>query len=85
MGSTRPSARKPLTRIQNFTAAYSRIPSGNMGQIVEWSEIITEGKDLDECRAMLQDALHEMIAAYHDLGKVLPHRHVLIESIPIET
>jgi len=27
-----------------------------MGQLVEWPEVITEGKDIDECRAMLKDA-----------------------------
>jgi len=43
-----------------------------MGQLAEWPEVITEGKTLDECRAMLRDALHEMVLAYRDLGKTSP-------------
>ena len=43
-----------------------------MGQLAEWPEVITEGKSLDECRAMLRDALHEMVLAYRDLGKTSP-------------
>jgi predicted RNase H-like HicB family nuclease len=39
-----------------------------MGQLIEWPEVITEGKDLEECRAMLRDALYEMVAAYKQLG-----------------
>lgn len=44
-----------------------------MGQIVEWPEVITEGKDLDECREMLEDALKEMMSAYLELKKEIPH------------
>jgi predicted RNase H-like HicB family nuclease len=43
-----------------------------MGQLVEWPEIVTEGKDLEDCRAMLRDALNEMILAYNELGKEIP-------------
>jgi len=32
-----------------------------MGQLIEWPEIVTEGKDLEECRKMLRDALNEMV------------------------
>jgi predicted RNase H-like HicB family nuclease len=42
----------------NYTAKYTKIGSGYMGQLVEWPEVVTEGKDLEECRAMLRDALH---------------------------
>ena len=51
----------------NYTAKYTKIRSGYMGQLVEWPEVVTEGKDLEECRAMLRDALHEMVAAYKQL------------------
>jgi len=40
-----------------------------MGQLVDWPEVVTEGANLDECRAMLRDALHEMILAYQDLSR----------------
>jgi hypothetical protein len=31
----------------NYTAKYIKIASGYMGQLVEWPEVVTEGKDLD--------------------------------------
>ncbi len=55
-----------------YTAKYTKIPSGYMGQIVEWEEVITEGKDLEDCRLMLQDALKEMIFAYQQQNKPIP-------------
>ena len=68
----------------NYTAKYSKIGSGYMGQLVEWPEVVTEGKDLEECRAMLRDALHEMVLAYQQLGKEIPLGNALIEQLPIE-
>jgi predicted RNase H-like HicB family nuclease len=50
--------------LQNYTAKYTRIKSGYMGQLVEWPEVITEGRTLEECREMLKDALNEMILAH---------------------
>ena len=68
----------------NYTAKYSKIESGYMGQLVEWPEVVTEGKDLEECRAMLRDALHEMVLTYQQLGKEIPLGNALIEQLPIE-
>lgn len=68
----------------NFTAKYTRISSGYMGQLVEWPEVITEGRDLEECRFMLRDALNEMVLAYQQLGKEIPTGNALIEQLPIE-
>jgi predicted RNase H-like HicB family nuclease len=53
----------------NFTAKYTKISSGCIGQLVEWPEVIAEGKDLEECRAMLRDALNEMVHVYQQIGK----------------
>lgn len=58
--------------LSTYTAKYTRINSGYMGQLVEWPEVITEGKTLEECRVLLQDALHEMILAYHQQNKEIP-------------
>ena len=68
----------------NFTAKYTKISSGYMGQLVEWPEVITEGRDLEECRSMLRDALNEMVLAYQQLGKEIPTGNALIEQLPIE-
>jgi len=37
----------------SYTAVYSKVKSGYIGQIVEWPEVVTEGKTIEECRAML--------------------------------
>jgi len=61
-----------ITMINTYTAKYTKIDAGYMGQLVEWSEVITEGKTLEECREMVQDALKEMIKAYHQQKKEIP-------------
>jgi predicted RNase H-like HicB family nuclease len=68
----------------NYTAKYTKIKTGYMGQLVEWPEVITEGKDLEECREMLRDALNEMILAYSRLKKEIPLGNALIEQLPVE-
>ena len=68
----------------NYTAKYTRIETGYMGQLVEWPEVVTEGKDLEQCREMLRDALSEMIEAYQKLEKEMPVGNALIEQLPIE-
>ena len=55
-----------------YTAKYTKIRSGYMGQLVDWPEVVTEGRTLEECRAMLEDALHEMIVAYREQRKEIP-------------
>ena len=70
--------------LRTYTAKYTRIASGYMGQLVEWPEVITEGKSLEDCRRLLQDALQEMIAAYRHQGKEIPVSGGLLEQIPID-
>ena len=70
--------------LSNYTAKYTKISSGYMGQLVEWPEVITEGRTLEECREMLKDALHEMILAYRQQSKEIPVGQALLEQIPIE-
>jgi predicted RNase H-like HicB family nuclease len=67
-----------------YTAKYTKIPSGYMGQLIEWPEVVTEGKTLEECRTMLQDALDEMVAAYREQKKEFPIGRALIEQMPVE-
>lgn len=49
--------------LATYTAKYTKLRRGFMGQLLEWPEVITEGKDLEDCRASLKDAL-----AGNDLG-----------------
>ena len=55
-----------------YTAKYIKIKSGYMGQLVEWPEIITEVRNLEECREELKDVSQEMILAYRQQGKEIP-------------
>jgi predicted RNase H-like HicB family nuclease len=68
----------------SYTAKYIKIDSGYVGQLVEWPEVVTEGRDLEECRNMLRDALNEMVLAYEQLGKEIPIGNALIEQLPVE-
>jgi len=70
--------------LQSYTAKYTRFPGGYMGQLIEWPEVVTEGADLDECRAMLRDALKEMLLAYRELGKEIPLGNALLEQLPVD-
>jgi predicted RNase H-like HicB family nuclease len=67
-----------------YTAKYTKIKSGHMGQLVEWPEVVTEGKTLEECRAMLQDALQKMVRAYRQQKKEIPPGGALLEQIPVQ-
>ena len=68
----------------SYTAKYTKIGSGYMGQLVEWPEVITEGRTLEQCREMLKDALHEMILAYREQEREIPVGQALLEQIPVE-
>ncbi len=70
--------------LTNYTAKYTKIDSGYMGQLVEWPEVITEGKTIEECREMLKDALCEMMLAYQQQGKEVPTGGCLLEQLPVE-
>lgn len=70
--------------ISTYTAKYTKISCGYMGQLVEWPEVITDGRTLEECREMLQDALREMIMAYKQQNKEIPIGKALLEQIPVE-
>jgi len=70
--------------MKSFTAKYTKIPSGYLGQLIEWPEVVTEGQDIEECRNMLRDALKEMMLAYKELGKEIPMGNALIEQLPVE-
>ncbi|HYX26039.1 MAG TPA: type II toxin-antitoxin system HicB family antitoxin [Thermoanaerobaculia bacterium] len=57
---------------RSYTARYTKIDSGYLGQLVEWPEVVTEGAGIEECRSMLRDALREMILACQQQGKPTP-------------
>jgi len=67
-----------------YTAKYTKISSGHMGQLVEWPEVVTEGQTLDGCRELLKDALHEMVLAYRQQDKEIPLGGALFEQVAVE-
>ena len=69
---------------RSYTAKYTKIGSGYMGRLVEWPEVITEGKTIEECRELLMDALREMLLAYKQQGKEVPPGGDLLEQVLIE-
>jgi len=70
--------------LETYTAKYTSIPSGYMGQLVEWPEVVTEAETLEECREMLQDALQEMVLAFRQQDKEIPVGGALLEQMPVE-
>jgi len=73
-----------LAMVRSYTAKYTKISSGYMGQLVEWPEVITEGKTIEECREMLRDALQEMLLAYKQQEKEIPLGGDLLEQMLVE-
>jgi predicted RNase H-like HicB family nuclease len=70
--------------VRSYTAKYTKISSGYMGQLLEWPEVITEGKTIEECREMLRDALQEMMEAYRQQGKEIPLGGDFLEQVLVE-
>jgi len=70
--------------VRSYTAKYTKISSGYMGQLVEWPEVVTEGKTIEECREMLRDALREMILTYKQQEKEIPLGGDLLEQMLVE-
>jgi predicted RNase H-like HicB family nuclease len=70
--------------VTTYTAKYVKVNSGYMGQLLEWPELITEGKTLEDCRKMLKDALNEMVLAHMELGREIPRGGALFEQISVE-
>ncbi len=69
----------------NYTATFTKLDNGFMGQLIEWPEVITEADTMAECREMLKDALSEMILAYKQLGKSIPFRQTYLEPLVMES
>ncbi|MBQ7151883.1 MAG: type II toxin-antitoxin system HicB family antitoxin [Synergistaceae bacterium] len=68
----------------DFTACYTKLEHGYMGQLLEWPEVITEGATTEECRAMLIDAAQEMALAYDEDGREIKKTPFYIEALPIK-
>ena len=67
-----------------FTACYTKLDDGSyMGQLLEWTNVITSGKDIEDCEEMLKDAANEMMLAYKDEGDKIPHPTIIVKPISL--
>ena len=68
-----------------FTACYTKLEEtgGYMGQLLEWPNVITSGKDLEECEFMLKDAANEMMLAYQEDSMKIPHPSLIVKPISL--
>lgn len=70
-----------------FTACYTKLEGGSYkGMLLEWPEVMTFGKDLEDCQNMLIDAAQVMALCYRDDNKDIPNPPVIIKplSIPLD-
>jgi len=58
--------------LRNYTSKYTRISFGYMGQLIEWPDVVTEGKGIKDSRAMLRDVYQGMVRAYQQQGREIP-------------
>lgn len=68
-----------------FTACYTKLEEGfgYMGQLLEWPNVITSGKDLEDCEEMLKDAAREMALVYCEDGQEIPQEELIVKPIDI--
>ncbi len=70
--------------LKNFTACYTKLAENYiMGQLLEWPNVLTSGKDMEDCENMLKDAAHEMMLAYQDEGMKIPNPSLIVKPIAI--
>ena len=66
-----------------FTACYTKLENGYMGQLLEWPQVITEGGTLAECKELLSDAACEMAVVYREDKMTIPQCSIVIESLQV--
>lgn len=68
-----------------FTACYTKLEDGfgYMGQLLEWPNVVTSGKDLEDCEDMLKDAAQGMALCYRDDGMEIPKVELFVKPISI--
>ncbi|HUR84793.1 MAG TPA: type II toxin-antitoxin system HicB family antitoxin [Solirubrobacteraceae bacterium] len=72
---------EPLT----LTAVFTPDEDGwTMAQLAEWPAVLTCGRTVEEARAMLLDAAHEMLASYRDEGREPPIGGGHVEQLTID-
>ena len=70
--------------MSSYTAKYTKTETGYMGQLIEWPEVISEAETIEKCQFMIRDALHEMILAYKQMNKDIPHGASFFEQVSVD-
>lgn len=69
----------------NYTIRYKKTEDDSyIGQIIEWPQVVSEGKTIEECKEMLMDALQLMIEDCIESGDEIPVGGGFFEQISIE-
>lgn len=68
-----------------FTACYRKLEEGfgYMGQLLEWPNVLTSGKDIEECKELLLEVAGEMADIYREDGQKIPHPLLIVEPIDV--
>ena len=68
-----------------FTACYTKLEEngGYMGQLLEWPNVITDGENLEDCRASLIEVAAEMADIYEEDGLEIPNVSLVVEPVNI--
>ncbi|HST32937.1 MAG TPA: type II toxin-antitoxin system HicB family antitoxin [Solirubrobacteraceae bacterium] len=67
-----------------LTAVFTPDENGwTMAQLAEWPAVVTCAPTVEEARAMLRDAVSEMIASYREEGSELPLGGGHVEALTI--
>jgi predicted RNase H-like HicB family nuclease len=84
----------PILPLNNFTPRTPLPPISAAGRssfinsaspdFIKEFNLCTEGRDIEECRRMLRDALKQMVLAYKQLNKEIPIGDGLIEQLPVD-
>ena len=68
-----------------FTACYTKLEEGfgYMGQLLEWPNVITSGKDIEDCKELLLEVAGEMADIYREDGLKIPYPSLTVESLDV--
>jgi predicted RNase H-like HicB family nuclease len=63
---------KESGKMENYTAFYYKSDMGVVGQVLEWPEIMSVGRNVGEARKMLMMTLDRRIEQFREKGLEMP-------------
>ena len=72
--------------INEYTTRFVKSEDGFIGQIVEWPDIVSKGRSLEDCRDSLGTTLKQMIQEYVVEGRAVPESaNAIFSQVSLET